>query len=131
MEVRNEPLQAADADGLKADAQGAFAFALRLLGAHAAANGRQRGRLLNDLISVLEIALRNLRDEIRNIHIHGAAANAGAVLAVQAPLRLLHRNLRCVAEGHLVKIARADFGVLRGHRMLLRIDSHTHTSPSA
>ena len=80
--VGNKALEAADADRLALDAADALRFALRLLRAHTAADGRQRRGLVDDLIGALVVLLGDLLDEFGDLDLHRAAGNAGMVLAV-------------------------------------------------
>ena len=118
--VGHKPLQAADADGLALDAPDALALALGLLGADAAADGREGAVLGHDLIGGLKVALGHLGDEIGDVDLHRAAGDAGHVLAVEAALGLVNGLLPGVAQGDLLEIARADHGGLVGHGVLLQ-----------
>ncbi len=80
--VGDKALKAADADRLALDAADALRLALRLLRAHTAADGGQGGGLMDDLIRALVILLGDLLDEFGDLHLHGAAGDAGMVLAV-------------------------------------------------
>src|SRR5699024_704266 len=75
--VGHEAFQTADAHRLTLDAADTLALALVLLGADAAADGRQSAGFGNDLVGFLKFALGNVGDEAGNINIHRAAGAAG------------------------------------------------------
>ena len=130
--VGHEPLQAADAHALVLDAPDALALALGLLGADPAAHGGQGAVGGDDLIGGLEVALRHLGNELRNMDLHRAATDTGHILAVEASSCLIHGLLLGVAQGHLVEIPGADYRVLVGHGILLGAHIRCHlTSPPA
>ena len=80
-EVRAEALDAADRDGLvdvlQELAHRAELLALLLLRADAAADGRQKRRLLDDAERAREVARGGLREEARDVDRDGTALHAG------------------------------------------------------
>ena len=131
--VGHEALQTADADRLILDAAGAFALALALLRADAAADGGQGGGAVDDLIGGLEVALGHMADELGDVDTDGAAGLAGLILAVDAALGLVHGHFGGVAQSHFLKILVADVGVLSGHGALfgVHIESHLTFPPES
>src|SRR5699024_5420159 len=126
--VGHKALQAADAHRLVLDAAGAAALALALLGTDPAADGGHGRVLADDLIGGFKVALGHLGDELGDLDAHGAALDAGPVLAVDAALGLVDGHLGGVAQRHLVKVVPPDLGVLGGHGALfgVHIESHGH-----
>ena len=130
MPVRRKALQPADGDRLKLHAQGALAFALRFLRAHAAAHGGQGGILRDHLIRIFIIARLDMGNEIRNLNIDRASLHAGAVFAVQAARGLLLGQRHGIAQRHLVKVVNARPSLLRGHGILFCFNRHFYASPA-
>ncbi len=127
--VGHKALQTADANGLALDAADAVLLALALLGADAAADGGQRAGLVDHLIGTLEIMLIDLLDELRDLHVDGAAAHAGMVLAVEAAGSLIQGLLLGIAESHLQEVFVADVGILGGHLVLFQTHVGHFTRP--
>ena len=127
--VGNKAFEAANADRLTLDAADALALALRLLRADAAADGGQRGGLVDDLIGALVVLLGDLLDELGDLHLHGAARDTGMILAVEAAGGFVERLLLGVAEGDLQEVFVADVGVLRGHLVLFQTHIRHLTGP--
>ncbi len=127
--VGGKALEPTDTHRLKPHPQGAFALALGLLRADAAADGGQTGGLGDNLVGTLKVAGLHFGDEVGNGDIDRAALHAGTVFAVKAALRLLDGNFRGVAQGHLVEIMGPDQRLLGGHFMLLGIDGHDQLPP--
>ena len=122
--VGHEALHAADGHGLALHAADTLALTLVLLGADAAGDGGQSVGVGQDLIGGGNVALGHLGQEVRDGDAHRAAGDAGGVLAVDAPLGLVHGLLQGVAGGYLQKVTAADGSVLLGHRGL----GHLHIS---
>ena len=122
--VGHEALHPADGHGLALHAPDALALTLVLLGAYAAGNGRQGIGVGQDLIGGGDVALRHLGQEVRDGDAHGAAADAGGVFTVDAPLGLVHGLLQGIALGHLQEVGVADLGILLRHGSL----RHLHIS---
>ena len=80
--VRNKAFQPANADRFSLDAADTLGLALALLRADPAADGRQRVCLLNHRIGLGKFTLCHMRDKLGDPHVHRAARNTGAVLAV-------------------------------------------------
>lgn len=113
--VGDEALQPADADGLALLPADADFLALCLLGADASRGGGQGVVRPQDLGRAGEVAARDAGDELGDADAHGAAGDAGLVLALEAALRLLDRQGLVEAEVDLGKIAGAEAWVLLGH----------------
>ena len=124
MVVRDEALKTANADALALDAAHALRFALLLLRADAAADGRQGVGGGDDLIRRVEVALGDLCDELRDTHLYGAASAAERILTVEAALCLVYCHFGGVAKGDLVEITGTNNGILFGHGIL----GHFHIS---
>ena len=101
--VGHEALQAADAHRLAPHAAHVLGFVLGLLRAHAAAHGGQRGGAVDHLKRALDVLVGQLGDELGDVDLHGALADAGLVLAVQAAARLLDGHFIGIAGGHLLE----------------------------
>ena len=127
--VGDKAFETADADRLTLDAADALALALRLLRADTAADGGQRGGLVDDLIGALVVLLGDLLDELGDLHLHGAAGDTGMILAVEAAGGFVKRLLLGVAEGDLQEVFVADVGVLRGHLVLFQTHIRHLTGP--
>ena len=113
--VGHKALQTADGHGLALHAPDAVLFALVLLGADAAADGGQRGGLVDDLIGGFKVALSHLGDEIGDVDLDGASVFAGHLGAAQAAGGLFHGHLLGVAQGYLAEILIPHVGLLSGH----------------
>ena len=124
--VGHEALELADRDALALDAQDAAAFALGLLRAHTAANGRQRAVLGDDRRGAGEIAVLDLRDEFGNLDAYGAGAHAAGVLAMQAAGGLKHRLIDIVSVADLFEIGRPHFRVLFPDGNSSNLVRHSH-----
>ena len=127
--VRRKAFQTADADRFALDTADALAFALRFLRADAAANRREAVLQANRLVCFLELALLNMRDEVRNRHIHRAALDAGRILAMQAAVSFLHGDFAGIAQRDFLEIRRADVRLLLRHRMLLKTHVRHYRTP--
>src|SRR5262249_59158631 len=104
--VRHEALELADRHGSELLAQHAGPLALRLLRAHASANGRQAVRLADGGQGAAVVPLEDAADEAADIDADGAALRAHGVAAVQAAQRL--------DQGGLLVEARRNFGEIPG-----------------
>ena len=124
--IGGEPLQPADGDRLPLEAPHTFGFALILLRTYPAADRGQGVGLPDRLIRPFEIPFGDLGDEVRDLHVHRAARNAGAVFAVEAAGRLIERHFRRITEGHLVEIRGSLQCRLFGHRGFFRLFVHCH-----
>ena len=113
--VSNKALQTANANGFALDAANTLGLTLSLLGANTAANCGQRGGLIDDLVSALEVAFLDLADELRNMDLNGAAVNTRHSLAVQAAVGLVNGGLLGVAQSDLIKVMCTHQGILGGH----------------
>ena len=122
--VGHEALHPADGHGLTLHAPDALALALVLLGAHPAGDGGQGVGVGQNLIGGGDVPLGHLGQKVGDGNAHRAAADAGGVLAVDAPLSLVHGLLQGVALGHLQEVVVAHLGVLLGHGGLI----HLHIS---
>ena len=120
--VRREALQAADGDRLALDADDALDLALLLLGADAPADGAEGGALLDDAGSALGVVPDDLHEEGRDVNAHGAAVDAGGVLAHDAAGGFELGLLGGEPQAHLVEVAHPQLGRLAGH--LLAGDLH-------
>jgi hypothetical protein len=69
-----------------------------------------------------ELPLADGDDERRDVDAHRAAVDALGLLALEAALRLLHRQLHRVAEGNLVEVAHPRLGRLARH--VVALDLH-------
>ena len=125
--ICDKALKTADADALALDAAHALRFALLLLRADTSADSGQGVCGGDDIISRVKIARGDLGDELRDAHGDGAALTAVRIAAVETALCFVDSHLGGVAEGNLVKIAGADYGVLLGHGVL----GHFHISHCA
>ena len=122
--VGHKALHPANGHGLALHAPDALALALVLLGAHAAGDGGQGVGVGQDLIGGGDVALRHLGQEVRDGDAHGTAADTGRVLAVDAPLSLVHGLLQGIALSDLQEVGIADLGILLRHGSL----GHLHIS---
>ena len=84
--VTDEALQPADRHRLQRVADGAHAFALGLLRTDASAHRRQQVGVGDRVVRAVEILCGELHDEAGDVDPHRAAAHAGLVGAVEAPL---------------------------------------------
>ena len=128
--ISDEALKAADGDGFAALREDAVLLALILLRADAAADGRQRIRLLDGRDGTVEVALLDLADEGRDVDRDRAALAALRDLAVQAALCLGHCRILIVAKGHFLKVMGTDFRVLYRHLVFLENQCHYLSPPS-
>ena len=128
--ISDETLEAADGDGFAALREDAVLLALILLRADAAADGRQRIRLLDGRDGTVEVALLDLADEGRDVDRDRAALAALRDLAVQAALCLGHCRILIVAKGHFLKVMGTDFRVLYRHLVFLENQCHYLSPPS-
>ncbi|MNE42421.1 hypothetical protein D3C80_1365460 [compost metagenome] len=112
--IRREALQPPDRDRLAFFAADAFALALVLLRADAAADRRQAVLGRDGPIRLLEFTGCHRMDELGDRDADGTAVHARLMLALQAALRFFHRLLRGILKRDFFKIARPH------HRGLLR-----------
>ena len=117
--IGDETLEAADLHGLfhrlQRLAEGAGRLALALLRADAAADRGQEVRALDDPRGLGEVALLDLGYECGDVHLDGAARDAGFVLATEAALRLEQGLGLVVALRDLLHVVVAHPRVLAGH----------------
>ncbi len=133
MPVGDEALQTADTDGLALDAAHALGLALSLLRADATAHGGQRGLPVQHLERALDILVGDALNKGRNVDAHGAGADAGLVLAVQAAARFFDGHLVGIASGDFLENLVAIIGIQRGHGALFEAHillSHVIQPPS-
>jgi hypothetical protein len=117
LEVRDEPLQAADGDRLAPLAQDARHLALLLLGADAAAH-RGESVVLLDLPGGLdELPLPHEVDELGDLDIDRAPLDARGVLALDAAGRLHDGQVGGEAEGDFPEVVPPHFRRLLRHRL--------------
>src|SRR5450759_803589 len=109
-------LQAPDGDRLLLHAEDTELFALLLLRADAAADGREAGGLLELGDGTGGIAGLDQPDEGGDVDAHGAAEYAFGLLAQQAPAGLEPGHVLVVAESHLLEVGRPLRRGLAGHR---------------
>jgi hypothetical protein len=96
--------ESADGDRLAFYTANTFRFALGLLRANTAADGRKRARLGDSFESALCVAFDDKRNEIRYLNIYRASLRAGASLTVKAPRSLFGGHFISVAKRDLVKV---------------------------
>ena len=118
--VGREAFQTSDSHRLALLAENAIFLALVFLRADAAANRRQRVRLLDFRDGAVKIPRLDLRDKFGNIDAHGTALTALRHLAGQAALRFGHRRLLVVSQRNLVEIVSANLRVLLRHLMFFQ-----------
>ena len=128
--VSDEALQAADAHGLTAHRMGAVLFALLLLGADTAADGRHGASHGDDVIGGLEITLSDLGNELRDALMDGAAGGAGLLAAVQAPHGLADGVGLGITQCHFIEVGATDLAGLLRHGISFSYVVNHFASPS-
>ena len=114
--VRNEPLQLSDGNRVALDAADTFALALGFLRTDTSADRRQRGRLADHLVSLLDISFLHLGDKSRNVDGNRTAGDALCILTVNAACGLFHSLFFIVAVANLLEVCRSFFRVLLSDR---------------
>ena len=116
--VAYEALQLTNGNRIALLAQNALAFALVLLWANAATDGRQHGILADNIQCTTELFSANGLNELRNLNVYGAARYAERLLAVEAAIglskchllseALINRTeIACALSGRLFVVGRA------------------------
>jgi len=113
--VGHEPLQVADGHRFTLDAAHASGFALGLLGADPAADRRQGVVTLENAGRQRQVFRCQGVQHLGNRDPHRTAVHAGAVLALDAAFRLLHRFSEAQAGVDLLEIATAHGCIKFGH----------------
>ena len=119
--VGHKPFQAANRHGFPFLAQDATPFALGLLRANTAADGRQGIGVPDDLIGLFQVAGDDPGNESRDVDLDGAPLAATGLFAQEAATGLGSGHFRRIAQGHLVEIPRALKRRLLGHEVPHRV----------
>ena len=105
--IGDEPLKATDPDRFALQPADAFRLALRFLRADPSADGGQGGGAADDLVGALEVALLDLFDERRNLHVDRTTGHAGHIFTVQAAQRFVDGGRFVVAGRDFQKVVGA------------------------
>ena len=110
--VSHIALQLSNGNGLSLDASDALSFALALLRADAAADGRQGRRSADHLIGGLHISFFHLLNKAGNVDGYRTALYALCVFAVNASGSLFHRFFFIISQADLLKVGRSYLCIL-------------------
>ena len=131
--VTDPAFEAADGHRLVFRADGANAFALVFLGAHAPADGREQRRLRENVVGAAIVLVADLLNEAGNVDGNGTRRHAFRFGTHQAPFAFEQRVFQPEAECDFVKIMGAFDRVLDRHlgavlrNISYRLLSHLHS----
>ena len=114
--IRYKTFQFSDGNRLSLDSSDAFAFALTLLRAYAAANRWKRAGFADNFRRPFKLSFIHLLNEGGNVNQNGTTLDALRVFTVETSGRFRFGLLLLIAQTDLLEIGRSDFRILLSDR---------------